>query len=159
MKSAKLDNIDHQILEILIENARTSYTDIAKKLGISAGTVHLRIKKVEKAGLIGGTSLLLDYKKLGYGFVAFVGIYLEKADQVKFVLQRLEVIPNITVAQITTGKFDIFCKIRAKDINQARNIIFDIEDLDCVEQTEAMFFIEESINDKKRLIKTIFDEY
>jgi Lrp/AsnC family transcriptional regulator for asnA, asnC and gidA len=159
LKKIKLNDIDHQILEILIENARTPYTDIAKKLNIAAGTVHLRVSKIEKAGLIGGSSLLLDYKKLGYGFVAFVGVYLERAHQIKFALQRLEMIPNVTVAQITTGKFDIFCKIRTKDINQARNVIFDIEDLDCVEQTEAMFFVEESINDKKRLIKTIFDEY
>ena len=159
LKKIKLDDIDHQILEILIENARTPYTDIAKKLKIAAGTVHLRVTKIEKAGLISGSSLLLDYKKLGYGFVSFVGVYLEKAHQIKFAIQRLETIPNVTVAQITTGKFDIFCKIRTKDINEARNIIYDIEDLDCVEKTEAMFFIDESINDKKRLIKTIFEEY
>lgn len=159
LKKTRLDDIDQHILEILIENARTPYTDIAKKLKIAAGTVHLRVAKIEKAGLISGSSLLLDYKKLGYGFVSFVGVYLEKAHQINFVLQRLEAIPNITVAQITTGKFDVLCKIRAKDIDQARNIIFDIEELDCVEKTEAMFFIDESINDKKRLIKTIFEDY
>lgn len=159
MKKTKLDDIDHQILEILIENARTPYTDIAKRLNIAAGTVNLRMTKIEKVGLINGSSLLVDYKKLGYGFVSFVGVYLEKSHQVNFALQRLEVIPNITVAQITTGRFDIFCKIRTKDMDQAKNIIFDIGDLECVERTEAMFFIEESINDKKRLIKTIFNEY
>ena len=159
LKKIKLDDIDHQILEILIKDARTPYTEIAKKLKIAAGTVHLRVNKVKKAGLISGSSLLLDYKKLGYGFVSFIGIYLEKAHQIKFAMQRLQAIPYVTVAQITTGKFDIFCKIRTKDINHAKNIIFDIEDLDCVEKTEGMFFIEESINDKKRLIKTIFEEY
>lgn len=159
MKKIKLDDIDHQILEILIENARTPYTDIAKKLKIAAGTVHLRVTKIEKAGLINGSSLLLDYKKLGYGFVSYIGVYLEKSHQVKFALQRLVVMPNVTVAQITTGRFDIFCKIRTKDMDQAKNIIFNIGDLDCVERTEAMFFIEESINDKKRLINTIFKEY
>ena len=159
LKKIKLDDIDHQILEILLENARTPYTDIAKKLSIAAGTVHLRVSKIEKAGLISGFSLLLDYKKLGYEFVSFVGVYLEKAHQVKFALQRLEIIPNVTVAQITTGRFDIFCKIRTRDMDQAKNIIFDIGELDCVERTETMFFVEENINDKKRLIKTIFDEY
>lgn len=159
MDKSKLDDIDLQILEILIENTRTPYTDIAKKLNIAAGTVHLRVSKIEKAGLISGSSLLLDYKKLGYGFISFVGIYVEKAHQIKFAIQRLVTIPYVTVAQITTGKFDIFCKIRTKDINHAKNLIFDIENLECVEKTEAMFFIEESINDKKRLIKTIFEEY
>lgn len=159
MKKIKLDDIDHQILEILLENARTPYTDIAKRLKIAAGTVHLRVTKIEKVGLINGSSLLLDYKKLGYGFVSFVGVYLEKSHQVKFALQRLEVVPNVTVAQITTGRFDIFCKIRTSGMDQAKNIIFDIGELDCVERTETMYFVEESINDKKRLIKTIFNEY
>ncbi|MBT8308320.1 MAG: AsnC family transcriptional regulator, partial [Maribacter sp.] len=86
MKKTKLDDIDHQILKILIENTRTAYTDIAKKLSISAGTVHLRVRKIEEAGLICGSSLLLDYEKLGYGFVAFVGVYLKKAYQIKFAL-------------------------------------------------------------------------
>ena len=55
----KLDEIDHQILDMLIENTRIPYTDIAKKLLISAGTVHVRVKKMEDADLIKGSSLTL----------------------------------------------------------------------------------------------------
>ena len=158
MRKIKLDNIDYQILDILIDDARTPFTDIAQKLNISAGTVHLRIRKIKQSGLISGFTLLLDYEKLGYGFVAFVGVYLEKTHQINFAIKGLAMIPNVTVTQITTGRFDIFCKIRAKNIDQAKDIIFDIEELDSVVRTEAMFFIEESINDKKRLIKSILEE-
>ena len=45
MKKIKLDEIDHQILDILIDNARIPFTDISKKLLVSAGTVHVRVKK------------------------------------------------------------------------------------------------------------------
>ena len=62
----KLDEIDYKVLDLLIDNSRIPYTDIAKKLLISAGTVHVRIKKMEDAGIISGSSLKLDYKKLGY---------------------------------------------------------------------------------------------
>ncbi|MEJ6764988.1 MAG: winged helix-turn-helix transcriptional regulator, partial [Flavobacteriaceae bacterium] len=68
MAKIKLDEIDHQILDLLIDNTRTAFTDIAKKLLISAGTVHVRVKKMEDAGIIKGSSLTLDYKKLGYTF-------------------------------------------------------------------------------------------
>ena len=64
MAKFKLDETDHQILDMLIENTRTPFTDIAKKLNISAGTVHVRVKKMEEAGIIIGSSLTLDYKKL-----------------------------------------------------------------------------------------------
>ena len=74
----KLDEIDYKVLDLLIDNSRIPYTDIAKKLLISAGTVHVRIKKMEDAGIISGSSLKLDYKKLGYTFIAYIGIFLEK---------------------------------------------------------------------------------
>ena len=66
MKKIKLDEIDHQILDILIDNARIPFTDISKKLLVSAGTVHVRVKKMEDAGILKGSSLNLDYEKLGY---------------------------------------------------------------------------------------------
>ncbi|MDC3402614.1 MAG: Lrp/AsnC family transcriptional regulator [Flavobacteriaceae bacterium] len=158
MAKVKLDEIDHQILDMLIENTRIPYTDIAKKLLISAGTVHVRVKKMEDADLIKGSSLTLDYDKLGYSFIAYVGIFLEKTHMTKFVLERLADIPYVTVAHITTGKFNIFCKIRAKDTTHAKNIIFKIDDIDGVSRTETMIAMEESINDKKRLMHTIFRE-
>lgn len=158
MAKIKLDEIDHQILDLLIDNTRIPYTDIAKKLLISAGTVHVRVKKMEDAELIQGSSLTLDYVKLGYSFIAYVGIFLEKTHQTKFVLERLEEIPFVTVAHITTGKFNIFCKIRARDTTHAKNIIFKIDDIDGVSRTETMISMEESINDKKRLMHRIFND-
>ncbi|MDA0608339.1 MAG: winged helix-turn-helix transcriptional regulator [Bacteroidetes bacterium] len=158
MAKIKLDEIDHQILDMLIDNTRIPYTDIAKKLLISAGTVHVRVKKMEDAELIQGSSLTLDYVKLGYSFIAYVGIFLEKTHQTKFVLERLEEIPFVTVAHITTGKFNIFCKIRARDTTHAKNIIFKIDDIDGVSRTETMISMEESINDKKRLMHRIFND-
>ena len=75
MATLKLDEIDRQILDLLIDNTRTAFTDIAKKLLISAGTVHVRVKKMEDAGIIKGSSLSLDYKKLGYTFIAYIGVF------------------------------------------------------------------------------------
>ncbi|MBC9798347.1 Lrp/AsnC family transcriptional regulator [Sinomicrobium weinanense] len=158
MAKFRLDEVDHQILDMLIDNTRTPFTDIAKKLLISAGTVHVRVKKMEEAGIIRGSSLTLDYVKLGYSFIAYVGIFLEKTHQTKFVIERLNEIPNITVAHVTTGKFNIFCKVRAKDTKHAKDIIFRVDDIDGVARTETMISLEESINDKKRLMHSIFNE-
>jgi Lrp/AsnC family transcriptional regulator for asnA, asnC and gidA len=154
----KLDEIDHQILDMLIDNTRVPFTDIAKKLLISAGTVHVRVKKMEDAGLIKGSSLILDYNKLGYSFIAYVGIYIDNTSQIKFVIQRINEIPNVTVAHITTGKFNIYAKIRAKSTIDAKDIIFKLGDIEGVYRTESMISLEESINDKKRLMHSIFNE-
>ncbi len=158
MARFRLDEVDHQILDILIDNTRTPFTDIAKKLSISAGTVHVRVKKMEEAGIIIGSSLTLDYKKLGYAFIAYVGVYLNKTSQTKFVLERINEIPYITVAHVTTGKFNVFCKVRARNTEHAKQVIFQLDDIEGVYRTETMISMEESLNDKKRLMHSIFNE-
>lgn len=158
MAKFKLDEIDHQILDMLIDNTRVPFTDIAKKLLISAGTVHVRVKKMDDAGIIKGSSLTLDYRKLGYSFIAYVGVFLQNTSQTKFVLERVNDIPYVTVAHVTTGKFNIFCKIRAKNTEHAKDIIFMLDDIEGVYRTETMISLEESINDKKRLMHDIFNE-
>ena len=112
----------------------------------------------EDAKIIKGSSLTLDYQKLGYTFIAYVGIFLQNTSQTKFVLQRIKEIPHVTVAHITTGKFNIFCKIRAKSTTHAKEIIFKIDDIEGIYRTETMISLEESINDKKRLMHSIFNE-
>ncbi len=160
MAQIHLDHIDKQILDMLIENARTPFTEIAKKLDISAGTVHVRVRKMEKAGIIKGASLSIDYDKLGYSFIAYIGVYLDKTSKTRFVLERMKEIPYITVAHITTGKYNIFCKVRARDTQHAKDVIFQIDDIEGIVRTETMISLEESINDKKRLIHHIFkNEY
>ncbi|MFL2592452.1 MAG: Lrp/AsnC family transcriptional regulator [Flavobacteriaceae bacterium] len=154
----KLDEIDYKVLDLLIDNSRIPYTDIAKKLLISAGTVHVRIKKMEDAGIISGSSLKLDYKKLGYTFIAYIGIFLEKTHLTNEVLEKLNSIPFVTVAHITTGSYNIYCKIRSRNTNHAKEIIFMIDDIEGVSRTETMISLEESINDKKRLMHKIFNE-
>ncbi len=158
MAKFKLDETDHQILDMLIDNTRIPFTDISKKLSISAGTVHVRVKKMEDAGIIIGSSLTFDFEKLGYSFVAYIGVFLQNTSQVKFVLQRINDIPNVIEAHITTGKFNIFCKIRARDTKHAKDIIFMLDDIEGVYRTETMLSLEESINDEKRLMHSVFNE-
>ena len=74
------------------------------------------------------------------------------------IIEELKKKPYVTVAHITTGKYNIFCKIRAKGTEHAREIIFSIDDVEGVLRTETMISLEESINDKKRLMKNIFQE-
>ena len=153
----KIDDVDRQILDILIDNTRVPFTDIAKQLLISPGTVHVRVKKMEDVGIIKGSSLNIDYMQLGYSFIAYVGIFLAKTQKTKSVLKELNAIPNVTVAHITTGKFNIFCKVRAKDTSHAKDIIFLIDDIEGISRTESMISLEERINDKKRLMHSIFN--
>ncbi len=158
MTKFKLDKLDHQILDILIEDTRTAFTDIAKRLDISAGTVHVRVRKMEEAGIIIGSTLNLDYTKLGYNFIAYVGVFLKKTSQTKFVVERINEIPNVVEAHVPTGKYNVFCKVRAKNTDHAKRVIYLLDDIEGVYRTETMVSMEESLNDKKRLMHSIFQD-
>ncbi|MFA7688094.1 MAG: Lrp/AsnC ligand binding domain-containing protein [Moheibacter sp.] len=151
-----IDEVDKTILMYLIENTRMPFTEIAKKMNVSAGTIHVRVKKLEDAGIIKGTTLITDYDKMGYQFVAYVGLLLTKTNKIQSVLEELYKIPNVTVAHIVSGKYNIFCKIRARDTHHAKEVIFKIDAIDDVLRTESMISLEESFNDKNRLMKAIF---
>lgn len=155
MHNSHLDEVDKKILDFLVENTRMPFTEIANKMGVSAGTIHVRVKKMEDAGIILGSSLVIDYKKLGYNFTTYVGILLSKSNRTKEVLNILEQNPNVTELCVTSGKYNIFCKIRAKDTDDARRIIYEISDMEDVMRTESMISMEEYFSDKNRLIRAI----
>jgi Lrp/AsnC family transcriptional regulator for asnA, asnC and gidA len=72
-QNLEIDNLDIQILSILMKNATTPYTEIAKELIVSGGTIHVRMKKLEEMGVIKGASLEVNPQKLGYDVTAFPG--------------------------------------------------------------------------------------
>jgi Lrp/AsnC family transcriptional regulator for asnA, asnC and gidA len=153
----QIDNVDRHILAILIKNSRTPFTEIAQKLLISAGTVHVRYNKMEEAGIIKSSTLVLDYEVMGYTFTGYVGISLTESAKVSSVLEDLRKIPEVTVASFTTGQYGVYCKVRCKDTVHARDIITKIMSNKGVRKTDTMVCLEERINDKNRLIRSVLN--
>lgn len=151
----QLDEIDKQILDYLVENTRMPFTEIAKNMNVSAGTIHVRVKKMEDAGIIQGSSLVIDYGKLDYHFTAYIGILLTKSNRTQDVLKELEKIPNIIEVSVISGKYNIFCKIIAKNTEDAKRIIYQIDDIQDVMRTESMISMEEVFSRKNRLMKAV----
>ncbi|AQY23177.1 Lrp/AsnC family transcriptional regulator [Riemerella anatipestifer] len=151
----RLDEIDKSILDYLVQNTRMPFTEIAKNLNVSAGTIHVRVKKMENAGIILGSSLKIDYEKLDYTFTAFIGILLTKSNRTQEVLKQLEKIPNIIETSVVSGKYNIFCKMKAKNTEDAKNVIYQIDDIEDVTRTESMISMEEYLSDKNRLIQAV----
>ena len=139
----QLDEIDKKILDFLVENTRMPFTEIAKQMDVSAGTIHVRVKKMEDAGIILGSSLNI------------IGILLTKSNRTQEVLKELSTIPNVIEASVISGKYNIFCKVRAKNTDDAKRIIYQIDDIQDVMRTESMISMEEFLSDKNRLINAI----
>jgi Lrp/AsnC family transcriptional regulator, regulator for asnA, asnC and gidA len=143
---ARLDQTDRQILAKLLEDGRLPYTDIAKQLFVSSGTVHVRMKKMEEMGLVKGASLVLDYHKLGFDVTAFLGIFLENAALYEPVAAALQGIPEVVEANYTTGTYNLLCRIVCKDTQHLRLVLQEkIQKIPGVQRTETLLSLEERI--------------
>lgn len=146
-KNYEIDKVDLKILALLAEDAKLPYTEVAKKVFVSGGTVHVRMRKMEEMGIVQGTTLNMDYTKMGFDITAFLGIYLEKSSLYDAVIEKLKEIPEIVKIHYTTGNYNIFLKIHCKDTKHLKEVLHDkIQNVEGIERTETMISLEESLN-------------
>ncbi len=142
-----VDKLDLQILSVLMKDANMPYTDIAKQLYVSGGTIHVRMKKLKKMGIVKSAHLVVDYSMLGYDVSAFLGIYLDKSSLYEQVTAELKKIPEIVGAHYTTGNYSIFAKIVCQDTKHLRQVLHEkIQQISGIQRTETFISLEESIN-------------
>jgi Lrp/AsnC family transcriptional regulator for asnA, asnC and gidA len=142
-----LDKLDLQIIQNMVDNAEISYADLGKKLGVSGGTIHVRIKKLEELGVSKGNRMAVDKKVLGFDVIAFLGIYLEKSSMYDIVAEELRKIPEIVRLNYTTGNYSMFCEIICKDIEQLRRVLHDqLQKIKGIDRTETFISLEEGFS-------------
>jgi len=140
-----IDKLDLQIISEMMHNAEISYADLGKKLFVSGGTIHVRMKKLQELGIVKGTKLHVDLKMIGYDVIAFIGIYLEKSSMYDTVAKELRKIPEMVRLNYTTGSYSMFAEIICKDITQLRRIPHDaLQKIKGIERTETLISLEES---------------
>ncbi len=142
-----LDKLDFQIIQEMMEDAEISYADLGKKLFVSGGTIHVRIKKLEELKVVKGKRLSVDLKSLGYDVIAFIGIYLEKSSLYDSVAKELKKVQQIVRLNYTTGNYSMFAEIVCKDIQELRFVLHDeLQKIKGIERTETFISLEESLD-------------
>jgi Lrp/AsnC family transcriptional regulator for asnA, asnC and gidA len=140
-----LDKLDLQIIQEMMQDAEISYADLGKKLFVSGGTIHVRIKKLEELRVVKGKRLSVDLKSLGYDVIAFIGVYLEKSSLYDSVAKELRKIPQIVRLNYTTGNYSMFAEIICRDIQELRFVLHDeLQKIKGIERTETFISLEES---------------
>jgi len=152
-----IDKLDRDIIDTLLENADMPYTEVAKKLYVSSGTIHVRMKKLrDQLGVIRGSHLDIDHTKLGYDITAFIGIFLEKSSLYEPVTEKLKTIPEIVSAHYTTGNYSIFARIVCKDTDHLRNVLSNkVQNIKGIQRTETFISLDESIDRPLRIGQNI----
>jgi len=151
-QNLEIDNLDKDILSLLMTDATMPYTEIAKKLIVSGGTVHVRMKKMQELGIIQGSQLNINAQKIGYDICAFLGIFLQKGSQYNDAVERLKQVKEIVELHYCTGAYSMFAKIVCRDTNHLRKVLNDgIQAVPGIQRTETFISLEESIRRQIRL--------
>lgn len=140
VSEVKLDHIDKKILEILQDNAKTPYSQIASQLGISEATVHLRIRKLVNAGIIKRFQAVVDPEKVGKKVTAIIAVIAipQKYNQV---LKQLERMPEVYEIYDVTGEYSTILKVRVRNKEDLAKLIDEIGGIDGVESTKTMYVL------------------
>ena len=140
----ELDDIDRRILGLLVQDAKLPYSEVARQLHVSGGTIHSRMARLEELGIVRGATLDLDLAKVGFGIQAFLGIFLLKSSFCDSVIAQLRDIPEVISVHFTTGSYNLFARLACRDTQHLRNVLHDmVQQIEGVERTETLISLEE----------------
>jgi Lrp/AsnC family transcriptional regulator for asnA, asnC and gidA len=107
------------------EDARVPFLEVARACNVSGAAIHQRIQKLTNLGIIKGSVFVMDPEKIGYETCAYIGLNLKNPEDFDRVLEELKKIPEVTECHYTTGNFDMFIKIYARNNHHLLTIIHD----------------------------------
>ena len=125
MANPKLDNLDKQILKLISDDARIPFLEVARVCNVSGAAIHQRIQKLMNMGILKGSQFIIDPEKIGYETCAFIGLNLKNPESFDSVVENLKKIPEVVECHYTTGDYDLFLKIYARNNHHLLNIIHD----------------------------------
>lgn len=120
-----LDHLDRKILKMITRDARVPFLEVAKACNVSGAAIHQRVQKLAALGIIRGSQFIVEPEKIGYETCAFIGLYLKDPAKFDNVVAELLKIPEVVECHYTTGGFDMFIKLYAKNNHHLLNIIHD----------------------------------
>jgi DNA-binding Lrp family transcriptional regulator len=120
--TVSMDILDKQILELLSEDGRKSYRKISRELGVSVGTIHNRVDKLTKTGIINKFVPVIDHEKLGYTLTAVIGIEI-KGGTISHLTEKEPFKNNLLAVYDVTGQFDGIIIAKFKNTFQLNKFI------------------------------------
>lgn len=125
MANLKLDKLDKQILRMIADDARVPFLEVARACEVSGAAIHQRIQKLYNMGVIKGSISLINPTSVGYQTCAYIGFFLNDPSKFDEVVARLKTVPEVVECYFTTGKYDLFIKLYAKNNDHLLQVIHD----------------------------------
>lgn len=118
-----MDDIDLRLVELLRANARLSYAELARQVGLSAPAVHDRVGKLETGGVIRGYRADAEPEAIGLGVTALIGIVQDSGGDTDDVLEALRGMPEIESCYFMAGVESFLLKVRVATVHDLEGLI------------------------------------
>jgi Lrp/AsnC family transcriptional regulator for asnA, asnC and gidA len=141
----KIDKLDRKILEIISQNARIPFKDVAEICGVSRAAIHQRVQKMIELKIIVGSGYHINPKVLGFNTCTYIGVKLERGSMYKDVVPEFEKIPEVVECHFTTGPYTMLIKLYAKDNEHFMELLNGrIQEINGVISTETLISLRQS---------------
>jgi DNA-binding Lrp family transcriptional regulator len=146
VKAVDLDATDLKIIDMLKTNARMSFSDISREIGLSTPAIRERILNLEEEGVIKGYIPLLDNSRLGLNTTAFIGVTLAHPQCCREdVVKAMAKIPEVVEAHFTDGEEDMLLKIVCKDTTAFLRLLSEMTAVEGVAKTRSVISLSNEI--------------
>jgi Lrp/AsnC family transcriptional regulator, leucine-responsive regulatory protein len=123
MRPTTLDHIDRRLVELLRTNARLSYAELARQVGLSAPAVHERVGKLEAAGVIRAYRADVEPEVIGLGVTALIGVVQASGTETEDVVDALRTLPEIESCYFLAGDESFLLQVRVGAMGELEQLI------------------------------------
>ena len=141
-----MDEIDQQVVSCLLQDARATYNEIGKVVGLSAPAVKRRVDRLVARGAIRGFTALVDPAVLGWTTEAYVEIYCKGTVAPEALRKSLLAVPEVVGACTVSGAADALVHMLASDIKQLERAIERVRDEPNVDHTRSVIVLSRLID-------------
>lgn len=132
-----MDAIDRRLVELLRGNARLSFAELARQVGLSAPAVHERVGKLEAAGVLRGYHADVDPDAVGLGVTALIGVVQDSAGDIDEVMVTLDGMPEIESCYFMAGEESFLLKARVGTIAELEQLIVRLNRIPGISRTRT----------------------
>ncbi|MGB9660050.1 MAG: Lrp/AsnC family transcriptional regulator [Nitrososphaerales archaeon] len=133
-----MDKIDQQIIDLLKENSRLTYSAIGKKIGLSEVAIRKRVKKLTSKGVIKKFTVEVNTSQRAN---AIVLISVSPSTSTSSISEKLSKIEGVKDVHEITGQYDVFVNISAPSIAEVNKCVDDIRSIEGVVNTNTMIIL------------------
>lgn len=146
-----MDDTDRRLLAALLGDARTSYADLARQVGLSAPSVHERVRRLERDGVLRGSCVDVDPKALGLGVSALVGLQQREGVEADDIVAALHAVPEIEDCWFVAGEEAFIAKVRVADLDDLDRTLRVIRQVPGITRTRTTVVLSTAFEGRRRV--------